>query len=156
MKVEFDYKEIADFLEDFLEIPHIVEKLERLKDEFDWNPFDEDQDAYVGVFAEVSHNADLVWDLTCAVCNTLEAVVVGGLSLTSQEKHRAAKEALDRAIRLPWYAEPFDGPMIDLMIGFAVRHLNSVGWTTPEGLAEDVETAIVRYATRRGKPEVAR
>lgn len=154
MKVEFDYHEIVDFLEDFLEIPTIVQKLEKLKNEFDWNPFDEDEDEYVGVFAEVNHNADLVWDLATAIVGTLEAVVIGGLSLTSQEKHKAAKEALDRAIRLPWYAEPFDGPMIDLTIGFVVRHLNSVGWTEPEGLADDIETAIVRYATRRGKPEV--
>jgi hypothetical protein len=59
---------------------------------------------------------------------TAERIVVNGIELSAPEKHRAVVAALDRAIRLPWYAEPFDGPLLDMIVVGAVNKWNSIDW----------------------------
>ena len=135
---EFEMKDVVDFLEDYLDFEELEDKVVGLKG-IDWNPFDEDQDEYEGVWAEMHHNWQLLWDAVCAVTNTLERVVIGGVMLSNQEKHKAAVETLDRAIRLKWYLEPFDGPAINMLVKASVSWWNSVDW----GIGiEDIEPLV--------------
>ena len=130
-KIEFDPDEVIDYLYEQLQIGGLLEKVSDLK-RVDFNPFDEDGDEYVGVFQEMGHNCDLIWSATLALVRSAEALVVGGISLTSPEKHKVVVKALDRAIRLPWYAEPFDGPLLDVLVTIAVTQFNRIGWGIDE------------------------
>jgi hypothetical protein len=130
MKVNIEGQEIQDFLVKYLELEVLKEEIKDLKG-IDWNPFDDDRDQYDGVWEEMGHNFELIWSATLAITKTVELIVVGGVSLTNRQKHKAVVQALDDAIRLPFYAEPFDGPLIDLVVKIAVRYWNSVNWNVP-------------------------
>jgi hypothetical protein len=126
-RVEIELDEIVDFLIEDLGIEALSEKMTALGG-IDWNPFDEDGDEYESIWSEMQHNFSLVWQATDALVFTAERIVVNGIELSAPEKHRAVVAALDRAIRLPWYAEPFDGPLLDMIVVGAVNKWNSIDW----------------------------
>ena len=126
-RVEIELDEIVDFLIEDLGIEALSEKMTALGG-IDWNPFDEDGDEYESIWSEMQHNFSLVWQATDALVFTAERIVVNGIELSAPEKHRAVVAALDRAIRLPWYAEPFDGPLLDMIVVGAVNRWNSIDW----------------------------
>lgn len=125
--IKFETKEIADFLVDYLDLGDFKDDLGKLRD-IDWNPFNEDGDEYVGVWAEIRHNYDLVWEVAVDLCGIAEQLLIGGLSLTSEQKHKSVVEALDRALDCPWYLEPFDGTALGLLVNTVVKYLNLVEW----------------------------
>jgi hypothetical protein len=127
MDISFDEKEIVSTLMNYAEIPALNLKLRALKG-IDWNPFDEDGDKYIGIFDELRHNYDLIWDAAKAFVNTAERLVVGGESLTNVQKHKVVCDALDRAIRVPFFLEPFDDILIGVVVTGAVKWFNSLGW----------------------------
>jgi len=126
-KVEIDLNEIVVFLLEDLGVEALREKMTALRG-IDWNPFDDDGDEYDSVWSEMQHNFNLVWQAADSLVYTAERIVVGGVELTAPEKHKAVVRALDAAIRLPWYAEPFDGPLLDMIVVGAVNRWNSVDW----------------------------
>lgn len=138
MKVTFSEKEVVDALLKFADIPTLKLKLSALRG-VDWNPFNEDGDAYVGVFGELNHNIDLMWDAALAIANCAERLVIGGIQLTNQQKHKAVVEALDRAIRVPFFLEPFDGILIDILVSGAVKWFNKFGWGDTSGLVIELK-----------------
>jgi hypothetical protein len=107
----------------------IVEKLAELRTKFDWNPFDDDGDEFVGAWAEIRQNFRLIGDVAMAVVHVAERVQIAGVELNEPQKHAAAVQVLDDIVRLPWYAEPFDGPVMDMVVSTAVAAMNSIGWT---------------------------
>lgn len=127
MNINIEEKEVIDALIKYAEVPSLTLKLKALKG-IDWNPFDEDNDEYIGIFGEMNHNCDLLWDATCAIVHTAERLVVGGISLSNQQKHKSVVEALDRMIRVPFFLEPFDGLLIDMLVTAAVKWFNKIGW----------------------------
>lgn len=127
MKVEIKEQEVLDFLKEFLELDKFSEELSKMKG-IDWNPFDEDGDEHVGAFQEMHHNFELIWSAAMALTKSVEQIVIGGISLTNQQKHKAVVKALDDLIRLPWYAEPFDGPLLDVLVKISVQYWNAVNW----------------------------
>lgn len=126
-KVEISLDEIVDFMWEYLEMDNVKSEIRKLKS-FDWNPFNEDGDEYAGAFAEMAHNWELIWNVMKQFVNVAERIVVGGVGLTNQQKHKAVVEAIDRAIRLPFFLEPFDGIVIDMFVTAAVKFWNTVGW----------------------------
>jgi hypothetical protein len=137
----------------------IVEELAKLRAEFDWNPFDDDGDEYVGVWEEVKHNFQLVGNVAMSVVLVAERATISGQSLSDPQKHAACVQALDDIIRLPWYLEPFDNVALDMAVSTAVAALNSIKalqgpGTTGGGLdiTEKVNaTSIVKIQAARAK-----
>ena len=140
-KVEINKDEIAEFMLDYIDWEGTKDTVGKLK-EFDWNPFDEDGDEFVGAWAEMRHNSELVIDVAKALVNTAERVVVGGLSLSASQKRDAVVKALDNALRLPWYAEPFDGIALGIFVDMVVAFMNKVDW----GIAPLEDLNIVKDA----------
>lgn len=108
--------------------PEFIEKLRALKKNIDWNPFDDDGDEFVGPWAEIRQNFKLVGDVAMSVVHVAERIVVEGQSLSAPQKHEACVQALDDILRLPWYLEPLDGPVLDMVVATAVAGMNSIGW----------------------------
>lgn len=108
--------------------PEFIEKMRSLKKNIDWNPFDEDGDEFVGPWAEIRQNFRLVGEVAMAVVHCAESLVIEGKSLSAPQKHAACVQALDDIIRLPWYLEPLDGPVLDMVVSTAVTAMNSIGW----------------------------
>lgn len=108
--------------------PMFVEKLKSLRANFDWNPFDEDEDEFVGPWAEIRENFRLVGDVALAAVHCAERITIAGMELSAPQKHAAVVAALDDIIRLPWYLEPFDGPALDMAVSTAVAALNGMKW----------------------------
>lgn len=127
-KVEFDLDQIAGYVYGRIEDSGMVEKLDKLKAEFDANPFDEDDDEWEGPWAEFRHNIELVVDVGMAAVHFAELITIDGISLNNPQKHKVVCQVLDDAIRLPWYAEPFDGPAINMVVTSFVTAMNSIGW----------------------------
>lgn len=127
MEVKIDLKEIAQVLYDGLDIPELMASIKQLKDVDAW-PFNEDGDQYVGVKAEVQHNWDVVTTFLKEIARVLQSLIVNGQSLSNPQKHKIAADLLDRAIRLPFWAEPFDGLLIDMVIKLVVAQMNLVNW----------------------------
>lgn len=138
MRAEINLDEIVDYLTDSLGVEALKEKMGGLSG-IDWNPFDEDGDEYESVWSEMQNNFSLVWQAADALVFTAERIVVGGVSLTAPEKHKSVVEALDRAIRLPWFAEPFDGPLLDMIVVGAVNRWNSIDWFDGIKVLKDIE-----------------
>lgn len=126
-EVKIEKDELVSFLIDYLDIEGVKGKLSGLK-QIDWNPFDDDGDEYDTVFAEIRHNWDLIWDALTALVQTAERIVVGGVTLTNVQKHEAVVSALDKALVLPWYMEPFDGVALGMLVASAVKFMNKVDW----------------------------
>ena len=107
-KIEVDPKEIVDFLWEKLELEDTKNAIGALKG-IDWNPFNDDDDEYETPWQEIGHNWDLIWDAAVSISHTVGNLLIGGVELTDPQKHKVVVSALDRAIRLPFYLEPFDG-----------------------------------------------
>lgn len=131
-EITFNKDEIVQFLVDRLEIGEIRESIRGLKG-IDWNPFDDDGDEYVTVWEELRHNWDLISDVAEQLVRSVEFLVVDGQSLSSEQKHDAVVAALDKAIRVPWYVEPFDGLLIGLLVNVIVRQFNKINWGVGDG-----------------------
>lgn len=108
--------------------PEFIEKVRALKKNIDWNPFDEDGDEHVGPWAEIRQNFKLVGDVAMSVVHVAESIVVEGQGLSAPQKHAACVQALDDILRLPWYLEPLDGPVLDMVVSTAVAGMNAIGW----------------------------
>lgn len=122
-----DYKELARLVWVQLQLDEVKASVVALKG-IDWNPFDEDADEYVGVFGEINHNFSLIFDVAQKAAAVVQRIVVDGASLTDPQKHRVVVQVLDDLIRLPFYAEPFDGPVIDVLVKSAVKMLRAIQW----------------------------
>jgi len=132
MKVEFEKKEIVTFLVDYLELDEVKNSLVGLK-KIDWNPFDQDEDEYETPWAEIKNNFSIVSDAVSDLVFAAERLVVGGVNLNSSQKHEAVVSALDHAIKLPWYLEPFDGAILGMLVNLAVSAWNTIGWGLEPG-----------------------
>lgn len=129
LRVDIQHADIVEFIKSYLELDRPKEKIGRLAREFDWNPFNEDDDEHKGVFGEVHHNMVLISDAAVAVVQTIQIAVAGVVEdLDDPDKHAIAKAVIDDAIRLPWYAEFLDGPVIDLVLTMAVRTAKMLDW----------------------------
>ncbi len=122
-----DYKQLVSLIWDQLQLDDAKAAVVGLKG-IDWNPFDEDGDEYDGVFAEIDHNFDLIWDVATKAAAAMQRVVIDGASLSNAEKHKAVVEILDNLIRGPWYIEPFDGIILDGIVKGAVKFLRAINW----------------------------
>lgn len=147
-KIDVDVNEVVEFLMEYAEVDALKEEIGRLRG-IDWNPFNEDEDEYVGVWAELQHNYELIHNVAVRLITTVEKLVVGGLSLSNQQKHKAVVSALDRAVRAPFYLEPFDGPLFDMLVAAAVSLMNRVNWGMPEGQKHEMGSIIVERQAGR-------
>ncbi len=127
MSAAINYKELARLVWVQLELDEVKASVVALKG-IDWNPFDEDADEYVGVFGELNHNFSLVFDVAQKAAAVVQRIVVDGASLSDPQKHKVVVQVLDDLIRLPFYAEPFDGPVLDVLVKSAVKLLRAVNW----------------------------
>ena len=125
--ITFDKDRLVEFLKEELSIDDTKSKISGLG-KIDWNPFDDDDDEYVTVWAEMRHNWDLVWDALLAIVGTLETVVVAGVSLSSPQKKSAAVSLLDDLLKLPFFLEPFDGIALGMLVDAAVLFMNKIDW----------------------------
>ncbi len=138
--VTIDHKELARLVWAQLDLDEVKAAVVALKG-IDWNPFDEDADEYVGVFGEINHNFGLVFDVAAQAAAVVQRIVVDGASLSDPQKHRVVVQILDDLIRLPFYAEPFDGPVLDVLVKSAVKMLRAVNWgiELPPQIAAKIE-----------------
>jgi hypothetical protein len=125
--MDFDHKQLARLIWDQLNLDEVKASVVALRG-IDWNPFDEDGDEYVGIFAEINHNFSLIFDVAQQAAAVAQRIVVDGASLSDPQKHKVVVQVLDDLIRLPFYAEPFDGPVLDVLIKSAVKFVRSVNW----------------------------
>ena len=128
MTVEFELDQIAAYLYDRINESGLIEKVDKLKAEFDLNPFNTDEDEWVGPWQEFRHNVELLVEVGMGAIHFAELITIDGISLNSAQKHEAVCQVLDDALRLPWYAEPFDGPAINMVVTSLVTAMNSMGW----------------------------
>lgn len=133
MQIQFDKTQIADYIERKLEDAHLLTALADLKREFDFNPFDDDQDAYRGPWQELRHNSELVMQVISRAIFLVEMITLDGISLTNPQKREVVKQVLDDALRLPWYLEPLDGPLIGMLVDSGVVALTAIGWVQEIG-----------------------
>jgi hypothetical protein len=122
-----DHRELARLIWEQLRLSEWRDSIVALRG-IDWNPFDDDGDEYVGIFSEINHNFSLVFDVAQQAAAVAQRIVVDGASLSDPQKHRVVVQVLDDLIRLPFYAEPFDGPVIDVLVKSAVKMLRAVNW----------------------------
>jgi hypothetical protein len=122
-----DHRELARLIWEQLRLSELRDSIVALRG-IDWNPFDDDGDEYVGIFSEINHNFSLVFDVAQQAAAVAQRIVVDGASLSDPQKHKVVVQVLDDLIRLPFYAEPFDGPVLDVLVKSAVRLLRSVDW----------------------------
>lgn len=134
MKVEFKKDELVRYLIKQLALDGLKKAAKNLKD-IDWNPFDDDGDEYDTAWKEMVHNKDLLVEAAMALVNTAERIIIEGNKLTAAQKHDAVVAALDKAIRLPWYAEAFDGKVISLLVTSVVKTMNMLRKSEPKEAA---------------------
>ena len=127
-KIQVDLHQVSGYIFGVLRDEGFIEKLDALKREFDFNPFNQDDDEYVGPWQEIRHDGALLGDVVTAAIHVAERITIDGISLNDAQKHAVVVQALDDAIRLPWYAEPFDGTIFNMAVTTAVRTMNAVGW----------------------------
>ena len=127
MAISVDYKELAKTIATQLNLEELKGSLTALKG-IDWNPFDEDGDQYVGVFGEMQHNWDLLFDVAVKAAHLAERTVVGVASLDNPQKHKVVVQVLDDLVRAPWYIEPFDGLIFDGLVTAAVKFAKVINW----------------------------
>lgn len=125
--MEFDYKQLARLVWNQLQLDEVKDSVVALRG-IDWNPFDDDGDEYVGVFQEINHNFSLIFDVAQKAAAVAQRIVVDGASLSDPQKHKVVVQVIDDLIRLPFYAEPFDGPVIDVLVKSAVKMLRAIQW----------------------------
>jgi len=154
MKVEIKKDELVKYLVKSMKTSELSKAMKGLK-EIDWNPFDDDGDEYDSAWKEIVHNKDLVFDAAVALSVTAERLVVEGMSLSAPQKHKAVVSALDKAIALPFFMEPFDGKVIDLIVTGAVKFMNLLRKSPAK--AAPVATSVPKYIAgtlnpKYGKP----
>lgn len=134
MDISVDYKELARKVAEELNIAELKESLSKLKT-LDWNPFDDDGDQYVGVWQELQHNWDLIFDVAVQSARVVRRGIEGVASLDDPQKHKVVVQVLDDLVRAPWYIEPFDGVAFDGIVTAAVKYCKLVDWglSLPEG-----------------------
>lgn len=125
--MQIDLKRLVALVWAQLELDALKGEVQKLRG-IDWNPFDEDGDEYDGAFAEIHHNWELVWNVVLQAVAVTERIIVDGASLSNAQKHKVVVGILDDIVRLPWYAEPFDGPVLDALVKAAVKFLKAVNW----------------------------
>ena len=130
MKVEIKKDELVKYLVKSLKSAELTKAMKGLK-EIDWNPFDDDGDEYDTAWKEIVHNKELVFDAAVALAETAERIVIEGMALSAPQKHDAVVSALDKAISLPFFMEPFDGKVIDLIVTGAVKFMNLLRKSKP-------------------------
>lgn len=150
MNIEVNHKELVRQVVEYLEVANLNQALKTLTHEFDWNPFNNDGDEYDGFWPEVRHNMDLVNDVIMATVMVLEKATVGGRELKSPEKLDIAVGVLDEALRLPWYAEMFDGPLLKILVSQAVSIMNKVHWA-PTGPVTATQEKVLAKTNMDGK-----
>lgn len=165
-RVEFELDQIAGYVYSRIDESGLVEKTDKLKAEFDANPFNTDDDEWVGPWEEFRHNIELVTEVGMAAIHFAELIVIDGISLNNAQKHEVVVQVLDDAIRLPWYAEPFDGPAINMVVTAMVTTMNSIGWIreimegealmTVDAKSTNVEIASVLRGIETEKVRAAR
>lgn len=123
--LKVDVQKLRDFLNDELNLEELKEKAKALKKEWDWNIFDKDGDEYTTAWQEFMHNIDLLSNLFEEVVIAVEkASQVLGI-LEGGAKLEAAVKFLDDVIKLPFFLDWFDGPLLKFGISYVVRSLNS-------------------------------
>ena len=130
-KIEVEPKELLDALSSYLGTEDVRVNVAALR-KFDWWPFDDDGDEYETVWEEVNHNWILVRDAMLSIVVLLEKVVVGGIALSNQQKHKMAVAMLDRMIKLPFFLEPFDNIVLDMLVKFCVDFWKKINWGVTE------------------------
>ena len=134
MDVNVNYKELARLVAEELELQGVKDALTRLRG-FDWNPFDDDGDEHVGVWAELQNNWDLIFDVAVQAALVMRRGIEGVASLDNPQKHKVVVQVLDDLVRVPWFLEPFDGIVFDGIVTAAVKYCKMVDWglSLPEG-----------------------
>lgn len=130
--IRIDASKLIEFLKDELDFDEKKAAITGLT-KIDWNPFDDDGDEHVGVWNEMKNNWSLFWDAILAIISTLEAIVVGGVSLSAPQKKSVAVDLIDDLLKLPFFLEPFDDIIIGLLVDAAVSQMNKIDWGLPSG-----------------------
>lgn len=120
---------VTGWLLDFVQYPKLKADIKALKG-FDWHLVDKDHDEYQGFFEEWGHNFDLVLAIINDLVYGVQQIVIGGLALSDAGKHKAVCNAIDKVIRLPFFLEPFDDIMIDMLVKQAVKYWKAINWGT--------------------------
>lgn len=157
MDVQFDKTQVVDYIERRLEESGLLAAITAAK-AIDWNPFDNDGDEYVGAWAEMRHNCDLILGVARGAILLAEQVVIDGKSLTNPQKRDAVVQVLDDVVRLPWYAEPFDGIAIGLLVDSGVAAFNALGWVQeiPDAGTADAKAVKVEVKPLLLEPQQAK
>lgn len=141
--IQFDKTQIANYIEQKLEDAQLLTAIAALKRDFDFNPFNDDQDAYRGPWAEIRHNSELIMAVLSRAILLVEMITFDGISLTNPQKREVVKQVLDDCLRLPWYLEPLDGPLIGILVDSGVVAMNAIGWVQEIG-GQSLDAKIVR------------
>jgi hypothetical protein len=72
----------------------------------------------LGKLYDFMHRAVLVMEASARDILSIQGEIQG------RDKRKALVEALDAMIVLPVYLEPFDGPLLQILVDFSVRSLN--------------------------------
>lgn len=126
-----ELKNVSAWLLDFIAYPKLKADIKALKG-FDWSLIDNDNDEFNGFFEEWGNNLNLVLNVINDLVHAVQQVVIGGLALSDAGKHKAVCDAIDKVIRLPFFLEPFDDIMIDMLVKQAVKYWKAVNWGTVE------------------------
>ncbi len=147
MEIQFDKTQIANYIEQKLEDAQLLTAIAALKRDFDFNPFNDDQDAFRGPWQEIRHNSELIMAVLSRSILLVEMITFDGISLNNPQKREVVKQVLDDCIRLPWYAEPLDGPLIGILVDSGVVAMNAIGWVQEiGGLTTDTKAAKIEIA----------
>jgi len=131
VRTELNFDALVEYFHRKIEESGLGEALENFKAEFDLNPFDHDEDEWVGPWQEFRHNIQLVSNLALSLVQLAESILIDGRTLNSPQKHKLVVKVLDDMIRLPWYIEPLDGPVLDMLVTTAVTAMNGMNWFLP-------------------------
>ena len=94
--------------------------------------------------ANVSKLRDLVGRIVIFAELATSQIRSGLTDLTSEDKRTAVVGYLDSLLVLPWFLEPFDGPLLGALVEYVVRKLNGA-------LGHDWGLAKVEALVARGR-----
>jgi len=104
----------------------LKESLKDLKEGFDWNPFDADEDEYKTAWEEFQNNINLIIDVFQKVIFTVEKIGITTLGvLEGGGKLEAAAEFIDSVVKFPFWIDAFDRPIIRMLISMLVNQINA-------------------------------
>lgn len=136
--VSFDkqkIKELLDHIVDKLEVGELIERAKEMVKAFDWNPFKlDDPEQFESAWQEAVHNFVMIKDFLAQVVYTVEMMARDfQRSVSGPEKLEVAAKFCDDVIRLPFYLEWLDRPILRLLLSLTVTQLNEVlGQEWPE------------------------